>query len=75
MDNLDTFFKGRTALVIAHRLSTVMNADKIVVLEKGEIIEEGTHVELLEQKGSYFNLVRNQLALEKIESLKNKIQP
>ncbi len=69
MNNLDDFFKGRTVVVIAHRLSTVMNADKIVVLEKGEIIEEGTHFELLELKGSYFNLVKNQLALEKIESL------
>ncbi len=74
MNNLDEFFKGRTAVVIAHRLSTVMNADKIVVLEKGEIIEEGTHSELIELKGSYFNLVKNQLALEKIESLQNNIQ-
>jgi ATP-binding cassette subfamily B protein len=74
MNNLDVFFKGRTALVIAHRLSTVMNADKIVVLEKGKIIEQGTHSELLELKGSYFNLVKNQLALEKIESLKAKIR-
>lgn len=75
MNNLDEFFKGRTAVVIAHRLSTVMNADKIVVLEKGAIIEEGTHSELIELKGSYFNLVKNQLALEKIESLTNNIQP
>ena len=74
MNNLDSFFQGRTAVVIAHRLSTVMNADKIVVLEKGEIIEEGTHSELIELKGSYFNLVKNQLALEKIESLKNNVQ-
>lgn len=74
MNNLDEFFQGRTAVVIAHRLSTVMNADKIVVLEKGEVIEEGTHSELIELKGSYFNLVKNQLELEKIESLKNNIQ-
>lgn len=74
MNNLDDFFKGRTAVVIAHRLSTVMNADKIVVLEKGEIIEEGTHSELLELKGSYFKLVKNQLALETIESLEKNVQ-
>jgi len=74
MNNLDDFFKGRTAVVIAHRLSTVMNADKIVVLEKGEIIEEGTHSELLKLKGSYFKLVKNQLALETIESLEKNVQ-
>lgn len=72
MENLNTFFKGRTAVVIAHRLSTVKNADQIVVLDKGKIIEQGTHEELIKQKGSYFNLVKNQLDLEKIEQLNNQ---
>jgi ATP-binding cassette subfamily B protein len=68
MHNLNEFFKGRTAVVIAHRLSTVKNADQIIVMEKGSIIERGTHHELLALKGSYFNLVKNQLELEKLES-------
>jgi ATP-binding cassette, subfamily B, bacterial len=67
MENLNNFFKGRTAVVIAHRLSTVKNADQIVVLDKGKIIECGPHDELIKLKGSYFNLVKNQLELEKIE--------
>lgn len=70
MENLDEFFRGRTAVVIAHRLSTVKNADQIVVLDKGRIIEKGTHHELLELRGTYYNLVRNQLDLEKIEQQK-----
>lgn len=63
MENLDTFFKDRTAVVIAHRLSTVKNADQIVVLEFGEIVESGTHKELVELKGRYYELVKNQLEL------------
>jgi ATP-binding cassette subfamily B protein len=63
MEKLDIFFKNKTVVVIAHRLSTVMNADQIVVLEKGKIIEIGNHQELVKQKGSYFELVRNQLQL------------
>ncbi|MGD9706647.1 MAG: peptidase domain-containing ABC transporter [Candidatus Delongbacteria bacterium] len=63
MENLDQFFKGKTVVVVAHRLSTVKNADQIVVLEKGKIIEKGTHKELAEFKGAYFNLVKNQLEL------------
>ncbi|MCE1199185.1 MAG: ATP-binding cassette domain-containing protein, partial [Marinilabiliales bacterium] len=61
--NLDQFFRGRTVVVVAHRLSTVKNADQIIVLEKGEIVEKGTHTELIDKKGHYFNLVRNQLEL------------
>lgn len=65
MENLNTFFKGRTAVVIAHRLSTVKNADQIVVLEHGKIHEKGTHEELVKLKGRYFDLVKNQLELGK----------
>lgn len=63
MQNLEEIFKGKTVITIAHRLSTVKNADQIVVLEKGEIIELGTHVELVKMRGKYFNLVKNQLEL------------
>src|SRR5699024_1602828 len=61
--NLQSFFKNRTVLIIAHRLSTVKNADRIAVLKKGEIIEYGSHDELSKIKGEYFKLVRNQLEL------------
>ncbi len=63
LENLDEFFNGRTVVVVAHRLSTVKNADKIVVLENGTIAEEGTHTELSSLKGKYFELVKNQLEL------------
>lgn len=63
MEKLNLFFKNKTVLVIAHRLSTVMNADQIVVLDKGKIIEQGNHKELIALKGSYYELVRNQLHL------------
>jgi ATP-binding cassette, subfamily B, bacterial len=63
VENLAQFFKNRTVVVVAHRLSTVKNADQIVVLEKGEIVEIGTHIELVEKRGAYFNLVKNQLEL------------
>ncbi|MGD2091149.1 MAG: peptidase domain-containing ABC transporter [Candidatus Aminicenantes bacterium] len=65
MENLEQFFKGRTVVIVAHRLSTVKNADQIVVLEKGKIVEKGTHQELTKIKGAYYNLVKNQLELGK----------
>ena len=63
VENLSGFFEGKTVLVVAHRLSTVRNADKIVVLDAGRIIETGNHESLISRKGPYFNLVRNQLEL------------
>lgn len=63
MENLDYFFKGRTVIVVAHRLSTVKNADQIIVLAKGQIVEKGTHNELTALKGIYYKLVKNQLEL------------
>ncbi len=63
MENLESFFKGRTVVVVAHRLSTVKNADNIIVLDKGAIIEQGTHAELTQSKGEYYQLVKNQLEL------------
>ncbi len=63
MENMDLFSAGKTVVVVAHRLSTVKNADQIVVLEKGEIVERGTHDELISKKGKYFELVKNQLEL------------
>ena len=62
-DNLNQFLKGRTAVIIAHRLSTVKHADKIIVLSQGKIVEEGTHGELILLKGEYYRLVKNQLEL------------
>jgi ATP-binding cassette, subfamily B, bacterial len=63
LENLEEFFHGRTVIVVAHRLSTVKNADQIVVLHKGEIIETGTHESLTIKRGEYFDLVKNQLEL------------
>ena len=63
MENLENFFKGKTAIVIAHRLSTVKHADKIVVLDRGKVVEEGNHSELVAKKGEYYRLVKNQLEL------------
>ena len=65
MEKLNTFFADKTAVVIAHRLSTVKNAHQIVVLDKGKIVEVGNHDTLIKQKGNYYNLVKNQLNLGK----------
>ncbi len=62
-DNLNSFFKNKTVIVVAHRLSTVKNADQIVVLENGKIAEIGTHEQLVKNKANYYNLVSNQLEL------------
>lgn len=63
VDNLSEFFRGRTVIIIAHRLSTVRNADRIVVLDKGRIVETGNHDTLVQSRGVYFNLVKDQLEL------------
>lgn len=63
MQNLHEFYKGKTVLIVAHRLSTVCHADNIIVLDKGKVIEQGTHEELTAQRGAYYTLVKNQLEL------------
>lgn len=63
MDNFQTFFQGRTVVIVAHRFSTIKNADNIIVIEKGRIIEQGTHQRLSQLRGRYFELVKNQLEL------------
>lgn len=63
MENLNSFFVGKTVIVIAHRLSTVRNADQIIVMENGQVVETGSHDELTQVKGKYFGLVKNQLEL------------
>lgn len=63
VENLEKFYRGKTVVVVAHRLSTVRNADRIIVVENGGIVEAGTHRELIDRKGTYFNLVKNQLEL------------
>ena len=63
VENLNEFYKGRTVVIVAHRLSTVKNADHIIVLEGGRVAETGNHESLIAQRGAYFNLVRNQLEL------------
>lgn len=66
VDNLNEFFQNKTVVVCAHRLSTVKNADQIVVLKEGRVAEIGNHVSLVKQKGIYFNLIKNQLELSEV---------
>jgi len=71
-DALDKLMHGRTTIIIAHRLSTVRNADRICVMMKGKIVEQGTHEKLLEKNGVYASLVSKQLASTEEESIKKK---
>lgn len=61
--NLDEFYQGKTVIIVAHRLSTVKNADQIIVLDKGRVMEIGNHASLITKRGAYFNLVKDQLEL------------
>ena len=63
VENLNEFYKGRTVVVVEHRLSTVKNADQIIVIDGGKVVETGNHTSLIEKKGVYYNLVKNQLEL------------
>ena len=63
VENLQEFYQGKTVVIVAHRLSTVKNADQIVVLADGKVAEIGNHQELAEKRGAYFQLVKNQLDL------------
>ena len=63
VEKLEEFFGERTVVVVAHRLSTVRNADNIIVLEKGVVVEQGTHEVLTANRGRYYELVKNQLEL------------
>jgi ATP-binding cassette subfamily B protein len=63
VENLNRFFQGRTVIIIAHRLSTVKNADKIIVLERGHVIEEGCHHSLIQNRNYYYHLIKNQLEI------------
>lgn len=64
VDNLGNFYKGKTVIIVAHRLSTIKNADQIIVLDHGRVVETGVHNSLIEKKGLYYNLIKNQLELD-----------
>lgn len=64
MQNLKNFYQGKTVVIVAHRLSTVKDADNILVLDKGHLVEQGTHKDLIAQKGYYYKLIKNQLELD-----------
>lgn len=64
VDNLENFYKGKTVIIVAHRLSTIKNADQIIVLDHGRVVETGVHNSLIEKKGLYYNLIKNQLELD-----------
>ena len=63
VENLDKFYNGKTVVIVAHRLSTVKNADQIVVIDHGRVVEVGNHESLTAKRGAYYNLVKNQLEL------------
>lgn len=63
VENLNKFYSGKTVVVVAHRLSTVKNADQIIVIDEGKVVESGEHYSLIAQKGKYYNLIHNQLEL------------
>ena len=74
MENLGRLFRDRTVVIVAHRLSTVKNADNIIVLDGGHIEEQGTHEELTRRKGKYYTLVKNQLEFGNCITSKLKIE-
>ena len=63
VENLNEFYKGRTVIIVAHRLSTVKNADQIIVIDNGKVVEMGNHNSLIQAKSVYYNLIKNQLEL------------
>jgi ATP-binding cassette subfamily B protein len=63
VENLVRFYTGKTVVIVAHRLSTVKDADQIVVIDAGKVVETGTHAELISRRGEYYNLIKNQLEL------------
>jgi ATP-binding cassette subfamily B protein len=75
MENLNRFFERKTVVVVAHRLSTVKNADQIIVLNNGEVAETGTHQSLVALGGIYYSLVQNQLELDRTDFSVNGVKP
>ena len=63
INNLETFLNKKTTIIIAHRMSTVRKADKIIVINNGKVVETGNHKTLIEKKGFYFDLIKNQLEI------------